>query len=100
MQIQSRIYVLDHAGCTPPAQQRERDHTDQEYIYLPCLTDVEHGVGIDYLDNDLSEVMMVDDKGLIGGIERGSWGSDWMADTGGFGGLWRSYFGCQERLTE
>ena len=38
-QIQPRKQVLDRADYTSPTRQHElkhTDHTDQEYIYLPC----------------------------------------------------------------
>ena len=44
--------MLDLADCTAPIRQHELDHTDQEYIYLPCLEDLDDEVGI----GDLSDV--------------------------------------------
>ena len=45
--------VLDHADDTAPTRQHELDHT-RPGIYLPCLADLDHGVGTDHTDH-LSE---------------------------------------------
>ena len=35
-----------HTGYAVPTRQHKLDHTDQESIYLPCLADQNHEVGI------------------------------------------------------
>ena len=34
--------AIDHAGYTAPTRQHELDHTDQEFIYLSALKDLDH----------------------------------------------------------
>ena len=55
---QLREHVLHHAGCAAPTCKHELDHTDQEYT-VSALKYLDHGVGIDYLGHDLSDVWPV-----------------------------------------
>ena len=49
--------MLDHANYKAPTRRHELDHTDytdrtdNDFIYLPCLADLEHDVRIDSLDH-------------------------------------------------
>ena len=47
-QIQTRKPVLGHADYTAPTRQHEVDRT-RSGIDLPCLADLDHDLGIDYL---------------------------------------------------
>ena len=48
VQIQPRKHVRDHADFAAPTRQHELYHTTSG-IYLPCMADLHHEVGIDYL---------------------------------------------------
>ena len=59
VQLQSRKYVLNHAGYTATTRQHELDHTDHtdhtDQRNLSALEHVDCSVGIDHT-NHLSEV--------------------------------------------
>ena len=48
IQMLCRKHVLGHAGCTARTQHHEIDPTDQEFIYLPCLADVDGELSVSY----------------------------------------------------
>ena len=56
--LTQETHVLDnHAGYTAPIRQHELDYS-RSGLYLPCLADVHHEVGVDHTDH-LSDVCIV-----------------------------------------